>query len=31
MFERKLPRVRLDDGSLGIPVEALDHLAADDG
>lgn len=24
MYERKLPRVRLDDGTLGIPSDALD-------
>ena len=23
MYERKLPRVRLDDGTLGVPAEAL--------
>jgi hypothetical protein len=24
MYERKLPRVKLDDGTLGIPADALD-------
>jgi hypothetical protein len=24
MYERKLPRVRLEDGTLGIPADALD-------
>lgn len=24
MYERKLPRVRLEDGTLGVPAEALD-------
>jgi hypothetical protein len=24
MYERKVPRVRLDDGTLGIPADALD-------
>jgi len=24
MYERTIPRVRLDDGTLGIPAEALD-------
>ena len=24
MYERRLPRVRLDDGTLGIPADALD-------
>jgi len=24
MYEKKLPRVKLEDGTLGVPVEALD-------
>ena len=24
MYEKKLPRVKLDDGTLGVPAEALD-------
>jgi hypothetical protein len=24
MYERKLPRVRLEDGTLGVPADALD-------
>ena len=28
MHERKLPRVRLEDGTLGIPAEALDAFQA---
>jgi hypothetical protein len=24
MYERRIPRVRLDDGTLGIPADALD-------
>lgn len=26
MYERRIPRVRLDDGTLGIPEEALDSF-----
>ena len=26
MYERKLPRVKLEDGTLGVPVDALDNL-----
>lgn len=26
MYEKKLPRVKLEDGTLGVPVEALDHF-----
>lgn len=26
MYEEKLPRVRLDDGTLGIPADALDDF-----
>ena len=26
MYERKLPRVRLEDGTLGVPAEALDSF-----
>jgi hypothetical protein len=26
MYEKKLPRVRLSDGTLGIPAEALDEF-----
>jgi hypothetical protein len=26
MYERKLPRVKLDDGTLGIPSDALAHF-----
>ena len=26
MYEKKLPRVRLDDGTLGIPSDALDSF-----
>ncbi len=26
MFEKRLPRVRLEDGTLGIPAEALDSF-----
>ena len=26
MYEKKLPRVRLDDGTLGIPSDALDDF-----
>lgn len=26
MYEKKLPRVRLDDGTLGIPAAALDDF-----
>ena len=26
MYERKLPRIRLSDGTLGIPVDALDEF-----
>jgi len=28
MHERRLPRVRLEDGTLGIPAEALDAFQA---
>ena len=28
MHERKLPRVRLEDGTLGIPADALDAFQA---
>ncbi len=28
MYERTIPRVRLDDGTLGIPVDALDTFQA---
>jgi hypothetical protein len=26
MYEQKLPRVKLDDGTLGIPADALEHF-----
>jgi hypothetical protein len=26
MYEKKLPRVKLEDGTLGVPAEALDTL-----
>jgi hypothetical protein len=26
MYERKLPRVKLEDGTLGVPAEALDSF-----
>jgi hypothetical protein len=26
MYEQRLPRVRLDDGTLGVPAEALDSF-----
>jgi hypothetical protein len=26
MYERTLPRVKLDDGTLGIPADALEHF-----
>ena len=26
MYEKRLPRVRLDDGTLGIPADALDSF-----
>lgn len=26
MYEKKLPRVRLEDGTLGVPAEALDSF-----
>ena len=26
MYEQRLPRVRLEDGTLGIPAEALDQF-----
>jgi hypothetical protein len=26
MYEKRLPRVRLDDGTLGIPAEALEQF-----
>lgn len=26
MYEKKLPRVRLDDGTLGVPASALDDF-----
>jgi hypothetical protein len=26
MYERRIPRVKLDDGTLGIPADALDGL-----
>lgn len=30
MYEKRLPRVRLEDGTLGVPADALDgfHVAA---
>jgi hypothetical protein len=28
MYERRLPRVRLDDGTLGIPADALEQFEA---
>jgi hypothetical protein len=28
MYERRVPRVRLDDGTLGVPSEALDLVEA---
>jgi hypothetical protein len=31
MYERKLPRVRLDDGTLGIPADALDDFQVPTG
>ena len=27
MYERRVPRVRLEDGTLGVPSDALEHLA----
>jgi hypothetical protein len=27
MYERKLPRVRLEDGTLGVPADALDNFS----
>ena len=26
MYERKLPRIKLEDGTLGVPAEALDSF-----
>jgi hypothetical protein len=26
MYEKRLPRVRLDDGTLGIPADVLEHF-----
>ena len=26
MYEKKLPRVKLEDGTLGVPAEALDNF-----
>jgi len=31
MYEKKLPRVRLDDGTLGIPADALDDFQVPTG
>lgn len=31
MYERTIPRVRLDDGTLGIPEDALDTFEAQAG
>jgi hypothetical protein len=31
MYEQRLPRVRLDDGTLGIPADALDSFVAHSG
>ena len=31
MYERKVPRVRLEDGTLGIPAEALKTLETQTG
>jgi hypothetical protein len=28
MYEHKLPRVRLEDGTLGVPADALDRFEA---
>ena len=28
MYEQRVPRIRLDDGTLGIPADALDLIAA---
>jgi hypothetical protein len=30
MYEQRLPRVKLADGTLGIPAEALDSFGVDD-
>lgn len=31
MYEKKLPRVRLEDGTLGVPVDALDDFQVSTG
>lgn len=31
MYERTIPRVRLDDGTLGIPADALDDFEVSKG
>ena len=31
MYEKKLPRVRLDDGTLGVPANALDDFQVPTG
>ncbi len=31
MYEKRLPRVRLSDGTLGIPAEALDEFSVSTG
>ena len=31
MYERKLPRVKLDDGTLGVPADALDAFQVPSG
>jgi hypothetical protein len=31
MYEQRLPRVRLDDGTLGIPADALDSFEVTTG
>jgi hypothetical protein len=31
MYEKKLPRVKLDDGTLGVPADALDAFQVPSG
>lgn len=31
MYEKKLPRVRLEDGTLGVPADALDDFPVSTG
>jgi len=31
MYEKKLPRVRLEDGTLGVPADALDDFQVSTG